>query len=375
MNRIEEIRTEIDRIDSQLVDLFEERFALSREVADFKIETGQKVLDKEREKQKIKSIEMMITDLEDKQIVGEVFRQLMDLSRKVQYGLIVDKQPEPIDFEMYDDIEKDKVRVVYQGVPGAYSQEAMFQYFGKGVNNFHVNLWREAMEAVRMGEADYAVLPIENSSAGIVSEVYDLLVDYGFYIIEEVNISVSHALLGVKGATLEDIKQVYSHPQALAQCGKFLRTYPEWECIEWNNTAASAKMVKETGDKSKAAIGSPLTADIYGLEVLKEKVNASDINTTRFVVVGKERKCKKGARKIMVSFELPHESGSLYRMLSHFIFNKLNMTKIESRPIPERKWEYRFFVEFEGNIEEHNTKTALKGISEESLMIKIMGNY
>lgn len=375
MNRIEEIREGIDSIDKQLVNLFEERFLLSREVADFKIQSGAKVLDKKREEQKIKSIEDLIRDVKDKELVEEIFRQIMDLSRKVQYGMIVEKKPEPLELIECDEIKKTGIRVVYQGVPGAYSQEAMYKSFGKDVDSFGVNLWREAMEALNNNQADYAVLPIENSSAGIVNEIYDLLVEFEFSIVEEVTIKVSHALMGIKGSKISDIKTVYTHPQGFAQCAAFLDKNKNWECIPLNNTAASALKVSKENDSSTAAIASPLAAEIYGLDILEKDIINSEINTTRFIIVSKEKIFKKNAKKIMVSFELPHESGSLYRMLSHFIFNRLNMTKIESRPIPSRKWEYRFFVEFEGNLNEHNTKTAIKGITEEAISIKLMGNY
>ena len=375
MKSIENIREKIDSIDKQLVELFEERFALSRAVAENKIGTGQKVLDKQREKEKIEGMEVLIKDMQDKPLVEEIFGQIMDLSRKVQYGLIIEKMPEDTGFIECEYIEKDGKKAVYQGVPGAYSQEAMLSFFGDDIENFGVNLWREAMEALNCGDADYAVVPIENSSAGIVSEIFDLLVEFECCIVEEINVKVAHSLMGIKGTKISDIKTVYTHPQAFAQCGEFLNNHKDWECIPLNNTAYSALKVSRENDKTQAAIGSPLAAQIYDLDILEEGINASEINTTRFFVVSREKKFKKNAKKIMVSFELPHESGSLYRMLSHFIFNRLNMTKIESRPIPSRKWEYRFFVEFEGNFNEHDSLTALKGISEEALSIKLMGNY
>lgn len=375
MSRIEEIREKIDSIDKQLVNLFEERFLLSREVAEFKIETGQKILDRNREKQKIDSIEAMIKDVKDKELVEEIFRQMMDLSRKVQYGMIVENRPEETGFLEFDEIEKKGKRIVYQGVPGAYSHEAMIKYFGKDVDSFAVNLWREAMESLQKGEADYAVLPIENSSAGIVNEIYDLLVEYEFSMVEEITVKVSHALMAVKGTKIQDIETVYTHPQGFAQCGDFLEKHRNWDCIPLNNTAASALKVSNENDKTIAAIASPLAAEIYGLDILEKNIIDTDINTTKFIVVSKEKIYKKDAKKVMVSFELSHESGSLYRMLSHFIFNRLNMTKIESRPIPTRKWEYRFFVEFEGNLNSLSTATALMGISEEAISIKLMGNY
>jgi chorismate mutase/prephenate dehydratase len=154
-----------------------------------------------------------------------------------------------------------------------------------------------------------------------------------------------------------------------------LEGHRDWECVTWKNTAASAKKISEDGQKNQAAIANPLSAGIYGLKILQEKINAFNQNTTKFIVVGKKKCFRKDAGKVMVSFELPHESGSLYKALSHFIFNKLSMTKIESRPVPDKNWEYRFFVEFEGNLNDINVKTAIKGICEESLAWRLMGNY
>jgi chorismate mutase/prephenate dehydratase len=188
---IEKMREKIDAIDKGLIELFEERFALSRDVANYKIKVGKNILDKEREKAKIKSVEALIKDQEDKGIIEELFGQIMDLSRKVQYRIIVENEDTPVDFEQIEEIPRTDIRVVYQGVPGAYSHEAMLQYFGEKTTSFGVEMFKDAMEAVFKEEADFAVLPIANSSAGIVSEIYDLLVEYECYIMDEIGLPVS----------------------------------------------------------------------------------------------------------------------------------------------------------------------------------------
>lgn len=231
------------------------------------------------------------------------------------------------------------------------------------------------MEAIAKGEADYAVLPIENSSAGIVSENYDLLVEYDNCIVGEQIIPIDHCLLGTKGSKLSDIEQIYSHPQALMQCGRYLDEHRNWEKHSFKNTAMAAKKVKEDGLLRQAAIASRLTADIYRLDILDEHIQDNSNNCTKFVIVTGRKIFLKNAGKISICFEIPHESGSLYHMLSHFIFNDLNMNKIESRPLGERNWEYRFFIDFEGNLNESAVKNALHGIKEEAENFKILGNY
>ena len=231
------------------------------------------------------------------------------------------------------------------------------------------------MEAIACGEADYAVLPIENSSAGIVSENYDLMVEYDHCIVGEQIIRIDHALLGLPEAELSDITDVYSHPQALMQCSKYLEARRDWEKHSVKNTAMAAQKVKEEGKVHKAAIASTLNAEIYGLKVLDEAVQDNQTNATRFIIVTNRHIFVKDAKKISICFEVPHESGSLYHMLSHFIFNGLNMNHIESRPVQGKNWEYRFFVDFDGNLNDAAVQNALRGLSEETIRLKILGKY
>lgn len=371
-----EIRKQIDTIDSQIVKLFEERMQLCSDVAEFKIKNGKEVLDHKREQEKLDSLGKMASTPFNQIGIQELFRQIMAMSRKLQYRLLGEygKEEKP-DFRRVRSIPMQKARVVFQGVEGAYSFTAMHSFFGESIENYNVETWRDAMEAIRLGDADYAVLPIENSTAGIVADIYDLLVEYHHSIVGEQIIQVDHALMGLKNSSLSDIKTVYSHPQALAQCRKFLERHPEWNAEEYINTAMAAKKVKEDQDMTQAAIASPYAAQCFGLQILKPHVFSSEHNSTRFIIVSKEEIYEADAGKISVCFEIPHESGSLYNILSHFIYNNLNMTKIESRPIPERNWEYRFFVDFEGNLADSGVKNALRGIREEANNLRILGNY
>ncbi len=376
MADLSEIRKQIDEVDKKIVQLFENRMSLCEDVAEYKIKTGKQVLDTGREKEKLDNIKPLVQKEENRHDVRELFKQIMAMSRKLQYklmakhGLISD-----VSFRSVDTIIRPDVKVVYQGVEGAYAHEASLQYFGDEADCYHVESWRDAMEEVKSGRADYAVLPIENSTAGAVTQVHDLLLEYDNYIVAETEVLVEHALLGLADAKISDITTVYSHPQALMQCEKYLREHREWQQISCENTAVSAKKVCDEGDKTHVAIASVKAAKIHGLKVLKERINQEDANTTRFLIVGRERIYTKEADKISICVEMAHESGTLYNVLSHFSYNGINMTKIESRPIENRQWEYRFIIDIEGKISDGAVNNALRGISEEVSKLVILGNY
>ena len=375
MKDLKLIREEIDEIDSKIVSLYEERMQRTTEVAEYKISVGKPVLDRQREKEKLQKVKGQAKE-DNRFGVGELFEQIMAMSRKRQYQLLQQSgQAQELGFEEVEELPFYTRKIVYQGTEGAYSQLAMKAYFGDAAEGYHVETWRDAMEAIQRGEADYAVLPIENSSAGIVGENFDLMLEYDNYIVAEKTIKIEHALLGLPEAELSDIRTVYSHPQALMQSVDFLDDHKEWERVSVRNTAVAAKQVVGEQRKEQAAIASGVTADIYGLKILKNHINYSEENSTRFIIVGGRRLRLKGADKVSICFEVSHESGSLYRMLSHFMFNNLNMVKIESRPIKDKSFEYRFFVDLEGDLGEGAMQNALKGLLEEALYVKVLGNY
>ena len=285
MRDLKELRVEIDRIDREMVALFEERMGISKEVAEYKIATGKKILDKERENQKLEAVKALTHDDFNSHGVEELYKQIMGISRKLQYQLMEEKALGRLPFIMVNELEKKNVRVVYQGVEGAYAQQAMFAFFGENVNHFHVERWRDAMDAIAEGMADYAVLPIENSTAGIVNDSYDLLEEYDNYIVGEQIISIQHALLGTPDAEISDIRTVYSHPQGLMQCAKYLDEHRDWQQISVLNTAVAAKKVADEKDKTQAAIASTLAAKQQGLKVLDRGINRSENNSTRFLIV------------------------------------------------------------------------------------------
>lgn len=370
------LREQIDVIDRQIVELYEKRMDVSGQVAQYKIETGKKVFDKEREEEKIRKVKSMTHNEFNSLGVQELFEQIIAMSRKLQYKMMTEKGGGGrLPFIGVDRLETENARVVFPGAEGAYTQAAMEQYFGKNVNSFHVDTFRDAMIAIEEGSADYAVLPIENSTAGIVNEIYDMLVEFENYIVGEQIIKIEHCLMAAPGTKLEDIKTLYSHPQSLMQSSRYLQAHGSWKQISMNNNAFAARKVAEDGDKTQAAIAGAHAAETYGLEILERGVNQSSINSTRFIIVTNQKVFLKDAKKVSICFEVPHESGSLYHMLSHFIYNNLNMNKIESRPLEDRNWEYRFFIDFDGNLADSAVKNALRGLRDEARGMKILGNY
>ncbi len=375
MTDLKECREEIDRIDDEILRLFERRMEVSEDVARYKIRTGKQVFDPQRERDKIQTLKGRAHGEFNSLGIEELFHQIMAISRKRQYQLITESEDLDEGFAMVDSLSLENSTVVFQGVKGAYSYAAMKAYFGEEISSYHVKTWRDTMEDVSSGKADYGVLPIENSTAGIVADIYDLLMEYPLYIVGEQVIRVDHVLLGLPGTSLSDVKTVYSHPQGLAQCEHFLNEHREMKTVEMKNTAEAAKKVREDGDLTHAAIASREAGELYGLSVLAENICHNGENVTRFIIVSRSPVYQKNAGKISIYFELPHETGSLYSLLSHIIYNGLNMTRIESRPIPGKTWEYGFFVDFEGNLRDGAVKNALRGLEAEANRLKILGNY
>ena len=375
MASLEELRERLDEIDGQLVDLYEKRMKVCEVVGEYKVKAGREDFDRQREKEKLADVASRVTGDFNKKGIQELYQQLMSMSRKLQYQQLVEAGAlGRLPFIRIDNLDKKNARVVFQGTEGAYGQAAMQQFFGEDVNSFHVRTFRDAMEAIEEGAADYAVLPIENSTAGPVIEMYDLLDEFENYIVAETILPIVHTLSGLPGTKLSDIQRVYSKTEALMQTSRFLDDHSDWQRISVVNTAIAAKKVLKEQDISQAAVCSAYAAKVHGLEVLVDGINNDADNSTRFIVVTNQKVFLKDASKISIRFELPHQSGSLYRILSHFIYNDLNMSKIESRPIKGRPWEYCFFVDFEANLEEPALKNAIRRLREEAQNLKILGN-
>jgi prephenate dehydratase len=268
------------------------------------------------------------------------------------------------------------MKVGYQGVEGAYSESAIQKHFGKKVKAASYESFEEVFEAVANNEIDYGVLPFENTIAGSVAVNYDMLLKEDVFVIAEIFLDIRHNLLSHKGNKLENIKIAYSHPHALEQCRKFLLKH-KIEAAPKYDTAGSAKWVAERKNKEEAAVASELCAEIYGLDVIEKGIDSNKNNTTKFFVIVKKENIPKDLKKekTSIAFKTKHYPGALVNCLQRLSKNGINLTKLESRPIPENPWEYVFYADFEGGIEDDNVKLALGEMEASSTFIKVLGSY
>lgn len=267
-------------------------------------------------------------------------------------------------------------KVGYQGVAGSFGEQAALEYFGgtaSAVTNYRE--FDDVFSALERGEIDYGVLPIENSTAGDVLEVADLITRCRLYVVGEHIIRVRHNLLGVSGASTETVREVYSHPQAISQCRDFLRHHAAINAYPYANTALAAKFIAETRDPAKASIGSLRAAELYELDVLERNIQTAENNYTRFIILARQMEITPQSDKISLAFSTAHKSGALYSILAHFAYNGLNLLKIQSRPKPDSLWEYVFFLDVAGNLEDANVLIALGKVREQSTWFKLVGNY
>ena len=316
MDELQQYREEIDRIDRQMVELFRQRMAVTGQVGQYKLERGIPVLDAQRERQVLQD-KARLVDGDLRPGVTTLFQTMMSISRRQQRDLTrerADNPGVPRFVQALSQIREpiQNPRVVFQGEPGAYSEQACVNFFGEGVQATGLPQFEDTFLALKEGRADYAVLPIENSSTGAIRQIYDLLSEYDFFLVGETTVKVDHCLMALPGATLDTITHVYSHEQGLLQSAKFLSRYPHWRPMTQSDTAGSAKMVAESGDPTKAALCSARAAQIYGLNILVCPTNDNPHNTTRFVVVSPQVELREGADKISTVFLLPHEAGSLH---------------------------------------------------------------
>ncbi|MCR4671640.1 MAG: chorismate mutase [Lachnospiraceae bacterium] len=371
---LEGCRVKIDEIDSQIIKLIEERFEVCTNIARIKNESGKAIYDPEREAQKLENIRNCAGDPFSAAGLEAVFGQIMAVSRLRQYSELSGSESYGLGFSRVKSCGRTG-RVAFQGIPGAYGHQAASEFFSQDSEFIGCRTFRDVMEMVESGRADYGVLPVENTMTGIIPDVYDQLSRFGNYIAGEHVVKVEHALLALPGADLSGIRTVYSHPQGLLQCPTFLSKHPDWNQASLANTAVSAKKVLDDRDPSQAAIASPQAAAYYGLSVLAENISDTDNNSTKFIIIRSKPEFEEAADSISITFELSHETGSLYRALGFIIYNQINMTKIESRPIKGEKWRYRFFIDIEGNLDELRIRDALNGIGRDTYNFRILGCY
>lgn len=381
---LSECRNEIDKIDKELVELFEKRMNVAINVAKYKIENNIPIFNGVREAEVIEKNINRLNNKEYSKLTEKFFTHLMELSRSLQADIIDknNKKNNNIIGSIEENISTNEnkrdlknIKIGYQGVKGSFSEEAMIKYFGENHTTTDYEEFEDVFVALKNNEIDYGILPIENSCTGAITTVYDLLVKYGLYIVGEECIKIDQNLIGIKGSKFEDIKEIYSHPQGFEQSSEFLNKQNNLRLIPFHNTAISAKYVSELNDKSKAAIASLRAAQIYGLDVIQKEINDKDNNHTKFIIVGRKLESSKECNKITVVFSLDNKAGTLYNLLRYFAENNINMIKIESRPTKNEPWQYLLYVDFEGNIENEDVKKAIKLIEEKSEYFKLLGCY
>lgn len=267
------------------------------------------------------------------------------------------------------------MKVAFQGEKGAYSEKAAFGFFGKDIQLRPFASFKQVFECVEAGRCDSAIVPIENSLAGSVYENYDWLMRYNLSIVGEIYVRIVHCLMVKPGVALADIRQVYSHPQALHQCRDFLDDWRGVEIIPAYDTAGSAKIIAENGANDCAAIASEQAATDYGLEILKKGIESNHQNYTRFLVLRKEPSAPEQGGKTSIVFSFKDIPGALYKALGGFAFRDINLNKIESRPLHGSPWKYFFYLDFEGSIEEVPVKNTIHQLEEISSMLKVLGSY
>ncbi len=349
---LSDYRKKLDEIDEDLLRLFSERMNIAAQIASWKQENSLPVLDARREKEKLQRIEEM-SDPELSDYSFTLFSMLMELSRSRQNRILHRESPETkaIEAALRDtpQLFPEKAVVACQGVEGAYSGIACEKLFARP-SIFYFSSFDAVFTAVEKGLCRYGVIPVENSTAGTVNAVYDLMVKHDFRIVRSVRIKVDHNLLVRPGTKEEDIREIYSHGQAISQCAGFLQRFPNAKIIPCENTAVAAKMVAESAEAGVAALSSRSCAKLYGLEILMSSVQDSDNNYTRFICISKNLEIYPGADHTSLMMVIRDEPGTLHHVLARFYVLGINMHKLESRPIPGRNWEYRFYFDLDTSV-------------------------
>ncbi len=368
---IEDYRNKIDEIDGELVKLFEKRMNVAMNIAKYKKQNNLEIINSSRESE---VIEKNIQRLQNKDLslfTEKFFVNLMKLSRSYQKKLIKNEDYKATN----DDIDIKNSKIGYQGVKGSFSEEAMIKYFGKDCTSISYDEFEDVFKALDKREIDYGILPIENSFTGYISEVYDLLIKYGFYIVGEECIKIEQNLIGIKGSTIDDIKEVYSHLQGFEQSKDFFYKHNNLKKITYQNTAISAKHVAKLNDKTRAAIASKRAAQIYDLDIIKKEINDKDDNNTKFIIIGRDLITSGQKDKITIVLSLDNKAGTLYNYIKYFAQNSINMVKIESRPTKDEPWEYHLYLDFEGDMKNKVIKDVLKLIEQKSEYFQLLGFY
>ena len=354
-NELDEARSVINSVDSQMAKLFVERMRAAETVFEYKKEFGLPILDSRREEEVVEKNAALIEDGILKAYYIDYIRNLMSVSRAYQYRL------------------QSGLKVAYSGVEGAFAHIAAGRIFPES-NRVSFRDFKSAYDSVVSGECDVAVLPIENSYAGEVGQTIDLIFSGNLFINGIYELDIHQNLLGIEGSTVADIKKVISHPQALGQCHDYIK-FRGFEAEEANNTALAAKAVSEMNDKSVGAIASAETAEIFGLKILEANINKSGENTTRFAVLSKVRAESSSLTSSVLMFTVKNEAGSLANAISIIGKYGYNMTALRSRPLKKHSWQYYFYIEIDGTTDNEDGQKMIAELNGVCDRLKIAGTF
>ena len=374
---LNELRSQIDQIDSQMVTLFEQRMALSARIGDYKKEHGLPVFVPAREREKLKEIrEASSPELEA--YTQQLYAHIFELSRGYQ------NRRNRKNSALYEEILKaientpklfpQAPNVACQGLEGAYSQIACEKIFQNPYILYFKN-FESVFGAIEQGLCQYGILPIENSTAGSVNKVYDLMMQHHFSIVRTFQMKIDHNLLVNPGTELSDIHEIYSHEQAISQCGSYLKNLPGVKAVPVENTAAAAQMVAQSGRKDVAAIASRSCAELYGLTCLAPSIQDQGSNRTRFICISKNLEIYPGAHRTSIMMTLNHKPGALYKVLARLYTLGINIVKLESRPIPDREFEFLFYFDLETSIYSQEYVQLLSELGDLCQEFKYLGSY
>jgi chorismate mutase/prephenate dehydratase len=349
---LEELREQIDTLDTQIVKLIARRMAIAQDIGKEKKEFGRPIEDKTRELQVLEKVKSLAqAENISPEEIQKIYQQIFSLSKEAQGNT-----------------------VAFQGEAGAYSEEAAYQFWGPAVRLKPCESLEDVFTAVEKAEVRFGLVPVENSLEGSIPRTYDLLLESSLKVAAESQLRIVHCLIGLPGAQIDSIKEVYSHPQALGQCKTFLRQMG-WKLVPTYDTAGSVKQIKESGEIGKAAIASARASEIYGMKILVRGIEDNIHNFTRFFVLSRQEASPSGNDKTSIVFSVKHQPGALYDALKELAARKINLTKIESRPTRQKPWEYNFYVDIEGHQEDLVVEGALESLEKATIFVKILGSY
>ena len=377
MSELEQLRGDIDAIDRQIVDLMKQRMETVAQVAEYKKANNIPVLDTGRERALLSKVGQEAGE-ELADYIQSMYRTIMAASRSYENGKLGRGS------KVYDGIKKameetpqlfpQRPTVACQGIEGAYSQIACDRLF-KAPSILYFQSFDHVFKAVESGMCQYGILPIENSTAGSVNAVYDLMIRHNFSIVRSARLKVSHNLLAKPGTKLEDIRDVYSHEQALHQCAGYLAGLKNVAVHVVENTAVAARMVAQSDRSDVAALSSRFCAEQYDLEIVQDNVQDQDNNYTRFICISKKPEIYPGADRTSLMMTLPHKPGTLYNVLAKFYALNINLQKLESRPLPNREFEFMFYFDVEASVYAPEMEKLFRDLEAESEQLRYLGTY